>query len=185
MRVLHYPEKLATEGTVVAIGNFDGVHKGHLALLGQARQLAQRDGLAFAVVTFHPHPKSVFGRVDDFKLMISFERRLELLEKAGADVVYVIPFSLEYAQTPPAAFINETLLKALKARHVVVGENFHFGYKASGDVVLLAECRAFETHAVAPVICETGEVVSSTRIRQLLKAGEHEAALALLGRKAL
>jgi riboflavin kinase/FMN adenylyltransferase len=155
----------------VAIGSFDGMHVGHRRVLESVRAA----GLTSTALTFWPHPRAVLG--NRVELLATLERRLELLAEIGLDETVVVEFTNDVAQLDARAFA-ETVLRQIGARIVVVGANFRFGRAAAGDADLLAEL-GFDVRAV-PLV----EGVSSTRIRQLLRAGEVEAAARLLGRPA-
>jgi riboflavin kinase/FMN adenylyltransferase len=151
--------------TVVAIGNFDGVHGGHRALIGAARQVADDAGLPLVVLTFEPHPQEVITGRPVPRLTAAAEKEQLLLE-AGADDVCVIPFTPEFSQKTPAAFIDEVLVDTLNARHVLVGEDFRFGCRAAGAVATLAADARFDTTAVPLVKGQDGVPLSSRQMRQ-------------------
>jgi riboflavin kinase/FMN adenylyltransferase len=152
----------------VAIGTFDGVHLGHRRVI----EAAKAADLPTTVVTFDPHPRVVLG--NQVELLTTLERRLELLDELGVETV-VVPFTSELALTTPEEFV-ESILRPLGTRVVVAGANFRFGRGRSGDLDTLAEL-GFDVRPV-PLV----EGISSSRIRQLLRAGEVEAAARLLGR---
>jgi riboflavin kinase/FMN adenylyltransferase len=164
-------EELAERPRTVAIGSFDGVHRGHRLVLDTARSA----GPPTSVVTFWPHPRLVLG--NQVELVSTLERRLELLETAGVDEVLVVDFTPEVAATPPNEFCD-AVLRRIGATTVVVGENFRFGRAAAGDAALLEEL-GFTVRQV-PLL----EGVSSTRIRTLLRGGDVVGAAELLGRPA-
>jgi riboflavin kinase/FMN adenylyltransferase len=171
--------------TAVAIGNFDGVHVGHRALVARAMALAAAHDARAAVLTFEPHPSTVLSPSTAPPLLTSLERRLELLEEAGAELVVVEPFTRELAACSPHAFIDDIVLYALRARAIVVGYDFTYGTQRSGSIDALRGHGAragIEVDVVPPVECG-GEVASSTRIRGHLRAGELAAANQLLGRR--
>ena len=147
-------------GTVVTIGFYDGVHRGHQALIGRVRELAAERGCATAVATFDRHPAMIVRPSSAPKLLTDLDQRIELLGESGIDYCVVIHFDEERAAEPAEEFVTEVLVDCLAARAVAVGEDFHFGRGRGG--------------ADAPV--------SSTAIRKLLVAGEVEAATELLGR---
>jgi len=153
----------------VAIGTFDGVHRGHRAVIGEAT----RTGLRPTVVTFDPHPRVTLG--NQVELLSSLDRRLELLAGAGAEDVLVVEFTPELAALEPEVFANDVLL-AIGAEVIVCGVGFRFGRRRSGDIALLRGL-GLDAREV-PLV--TG--VSSTLIRQHAHAGEIEAAAAMLGR---
>ncbi|HEX2288415.1 MAG TPA: riboflavin biosynthesis protein RibF [Gaiellaceae bacterium] len=152
----------------VAIGTFDGVHLGHRRVI----QAAKAANLPTTVLTFDPHPRVVLG--NQVELLTTLERRLELLGEAGVETL-VVPFTPELALATPEEFA-ESILRPLGTKVVVAGANFRFGRGRSGDLDTLAEL-GFDVRPV-PLV----EGISSSRIRQLLRAGEIEAAARLLGR---
>lgn len=169
--------------SVVSIGNFDGVHRGHRALLDAARSEADRLGLPMTAVTFDPHPVAVFAadRIPD--QLTTIVERVRLLREAGADHVFVLAFDRRMAAWSPEEFIDRVIVADLQARSVVVGENFRFGSKAAGDVALLAKTgtdRGFE--AVGFQLAGDDAVWSSTAVREALGRGEVARAEAILGR---
>jgi riboflavin kinase/FMN adenylyltransferase len=158
-----------TEARSVAVGTFDGVHRGHRRVI----EAAQAAGLPTTVVTFDPHPRTALGnRVD---LLTTLERRLELLRQLGVDDTLVVPFTSDLALKTPEEFA-ESVLRPLGATVIAAGENFRFGRGRSGDLDTLADL-GFDVRPV-PIL----EGISSSRIRQLLAAGEIEGAAQLLGR---
>jgi riboflavin kinase/FMN adenylyltransferase len=168
------------QGVVVAIGNFDGLHRGHRALLEATRALAERKGAAVGVVTFEPHPVKVLASRMAPPLILRRDEKLAGLKSLGVDVVHVVPFDLQLAAMPPDRFVDEVLVRRLGVTGVVVGEGFRFGHKASGSI---ADLRAvFGDDAIAvPVVKEGGLVCSSTKVRELVLGGHVEAAAVLLG----
>ena len=169
MRVAHVPEELEPAERAVAIGTFDGVHLGHRAVI----EGALATGLRTVVVTFRPHPRLVLGY--EVELLTTFERRIELIEQVGPDEILVVDFTLELARLAPEEFVHR-VFDPLGARTVVAGEGFRFGSGRRGDLELLRRL-GFD---VRPVPLVGG--ASSTRIRELLRTGEVDAAARLLGR---
>jgi riboflavin kinase/FMN adenylyltransferase len=171
---------------VVTIGAYDGVHVGHRALIAEVRRLAAASGLRSVVVTFDRHPASVVRPWSAPRLLTDLDQKLELLAATGVDEVVVIPFDRQRSQEPAIAFVEEVLVGRLSARTVVVGENFHFGAGREGDVALLrAAGREHGFDVVGFGLYQDplrGGVVSSTRIRGLLDAGDVAEAGRLLGR---
>jgi riboflavin kinase / FMN adenylyltransferase len=172
-------------GVVVALGNFDGVHLGHQAVLRRAVEEGERRGVRVVATTFDPHPRAVLSPGTQPKLLTTLELRREALLRYGADEVWVIRFDEELSIKSPEEFVREVLVKEMGAEAVVVGENFRFGYRAAGGVEELGRLmRSFggEAYAVA-VRGEAGKGgISSTRIRELIALGEVGEAAALLGR---
>lgn len=173
-------------GGAVALGNFDGVHLGHQVVIGRARDLAKSAGLPFALLTFEPHPRSLFRPEDEPFRLTPMRIKMELFEKLGVDVTVCLRFDPALAAVTADGFIDEYLTNGLKAKHVVVGEDFCFGTKRSGNAKLLADragAAGFTVEAVPPFCAPDGQAYSSTRIREFLKNGEPEKAAELLGRR--
>jgi riboflavin kinase / FMN adenylyltransferase len=154
----------------VAIGVFDGVHKGHQAVIDRAD----------SVLTFHPHPLSVINPDAAPKLIMPFDVKRDVIDGLGVEELVVIPFDEEFMKIPAEEFISRILVEQLGAKQVSVGENFRFGAKAKGTPEMLAERAEFETRIV-PLVEVDGETVSSSRIRALIAAGEVDAAMRCLG----
>lgn len=170
--------------SAVTIGVFDGVHRGHQAIIGRAVEAAGAYGLRAVAVTFDPHPMAVVRPDDVPPLLQPVDDRVELLAATGVDLVVVLPFTSELSQLEPADFVERVLAGSLAARRVVVGNNFRFGHRAAGDVALLAELGAhhgFEAEAVALRELD-GDPISSTEVREHLRAGDVAWAAAALGR---
>ena len=163
---------------VIALGFFDGVHRGHRAILQKAVDLAREKGMQTAAVTFESHPRAfVRGRAPD--MINTFERRCALLQEAGAQLVIALPFDQKMAETSPEAFA-EMLRDQYRGAVVVCGDNFRFGRNAAGSPADL-ERFGLETHVVPPVVF-SGRVVSSTYIRESVRDGRVGRARQLLGR---
>ncbi|HEX7596621.1 MAG TPA: bifunctional riboflavin kinase/FAD synthetase [Polyangia bacterium] len=168
----------------VAIGNFDGVHHGHQALIVEAGRLGHAAGNEAVVLTFDPHPARFFAPTLAPPMLMSLDRRLELLGAAGADVVVVEPFTADFSALPAERFVAEVLRADLGARHVVVGYDFSFGARRMGNAALLKTLGAqlgMGVTIVQPVMVE-GLVCSSTKIREFVLEGRVEGAALLLGR---
>jgi riboflavin kinase / FMN adenylyltransferase len=187
MRILRHPAVLepADRGSVVAIGNFDGVHKGHQILIGGAAERARSLGARLSVLTFEPHPFHVFHpEAPPFRLT-PFRAKARHIEALGVDLLFVLPFDLDFAKVAAEDFVRTLIVEGLGARHAVIGYDFHFGHKRGGtpDVLrALGERAGFGVTVVAPIEAEGGTVYSSTRIRELLAAGKARDAAILLGR---
>ena len=168
----------------IAIGNFDGVHIGHQALLRAARELARERGLIPSVLTFHPHPTAVVAPERTPPMICTLEQRLSLLESAGAEQIMVLPFTDEVCRLSPQQFVSDILVGSLNTKAVFVGENFRFGHKQAGTpetLLQLGQVFGFESQFVRPVSYR-GEIVSSSLIRECLKNGNVSRARRLLGR---
>jgi riboflavin kinase / FMN adenylyltransferase len=167
--VARSPSELEAAERAVAVGTFDGVHRGHRAVVDAARAT----GLRSTVLTFEPHPRLALGY--DVQLLTTFERRLELLEEAGPDEVLVVEFTQELSRLEPEDFVSR-YLTAIGAAVVVAGEDFRFGAGRRGDVSLLRSL-GLDVRSV-PLLAG----VSSSRIRELVREGDLLGAAALLGR---
>ncbi|MEN9711655.1 MAG: hypothetical protein RL441_1647 [Actinomycetota bacterium] len=170
---------MTSQSSVVAIGVFDGLHLGHQALTAQTASVAAEFGLLPRALTFNPHPMTVV-RGMQVELLVSIERRIELLREAGMHDVYVCNFDSERASQSPEEFIASVLIEKLGAQHVVVGKGFRFGKGAAGNADTLREA-GLVVHEVAQVN-EHGGRVSSTRIRELIAGDDLETANELLTR---
>lgn len=170
--------------SVVTIGVFDGVHRGHQATIGHTVARARELGVKSVVVTFDPHPAEVVRPGSHPAVLTEPARKAELIEALGVDVLCVVPFTVEFSRLPPEAFVHDVLVEHLHAALVVVGDNFRFGHRAAGDVPLLERLGRTFGFAVegAPLVAEAGTVFSSTYIRSCVDAGDVGAAAAALGR---
>jgi riboflavin kinase/FMN adenylyltransferase len=178
----HVPADLGP--TVVTIGNFDGVHLGHRAMLARVAGIAAKHARPAGAVTFVPHPAEVLRPGSQPRLLTGLRHKVTQLCEAGMDFEGILPFTAATAARSAESFAEETLFTALRAVAVVVGSNFRFGHGAAGDVALLArlgERRGVEVHGIE--LAEAGgAAVSSSRIRDALGAGDVAAAAAMLGR---
>lgn len=178
-------QKPVVTGGVLALGNFDGVHLGHKAVIETAVKEGKRLGLPVHVLTFEPHPYSLFKKEGGAFLLTSLESKNRLLHEAGADQIVTLSFTPDFAKKTPEAFEQDILFDGCGAKHVVVGFDFVFGCGRGGDRDALRQKlvpMGIGVTEVAPVRDETGEIISSTRIRAFLRRGEVEKASALLGR---
>ena len=169
---------------VVTIGNFDGVHAGHRAVLKLARERVQAQHGTVIVLTFEPHPLRVLAPGVELKFLSDPEEKLALLEQAGVDVVVRLPFTRDFANQTPEEFMAQILRDGLGTRELYVGQNFRFGKERRGTIDTLKEASprlGFTVTVISPVIRE-GAPVSSTRIRDFIQAGAMREAAVLLGR---
>lgn len=175
----------AAGGMVVALGVFDGVHLGHQELLKEAARLRDSFGLPLVAMTFSPHPRTLTGKPNGHdRLLTPLAEKAALLEDAGADYLLVVPFTRELASTPPREFAETYLAGQCRARHVVCGFNFTFGYMGAGtpeDLVRWGPELRF-TVSVIPPFSLGGSTVSSTRVRTALDVGDIPEATTCLGR---
>ena len=170
--------------SVVTIGVFDGVHRGHQAIIGHTVKRARDLGLQSVVVTFDPHPAEVVRPGSHPAVLTEPVRKAELIEQLGVDALCVVPFTPAFSQLSAEAFVHDVLVDALHAAVVVEGDNFRFGHKAAGDLAMLTRLgRTFGfTVEEAPLVAEEELVFSSTYIRSCVDAGDVSAAAAALGR---
>jgi riboflavin kinase/FMN adenylyltransferase len=168
--------------TVVTIGNFDGVHRGHQTVLRKAREEAERVGLPVVAVSFDPHPMAVLRPEHAPSIITPLDRRADLLVDTGADHVLALPFDMDMAGWSPQQFVDRVLVEALRAEVVVVGANFRFGHRAAGDVAMLREAGGSAGFTAVGVELEGGpQVWSSTYVRTCLAAGDVAGAAEALG----
>jgi riboflavin kinase / FMN adenylyltransferase len=171
--------KMSEVQSIVPIGIFDGVHRGHQLVPARAVASAKERDARVVVITFDPHPVAVL-RPDAMPLMLTtVKRRIELLKQYGADSVVVLEFNDELSKQTADEFVEQTLVERLNAVQIVVGSNFRFGHRASGDVDLL---RKFGLEVDDVPLLRDGEIISSTEIRERIAAGDVVAAAAALGR---
>jgi riboflavin kinase / FMN adenylyltransferase len=187
IRVIRHPGPGSNHarGSVLAIGNFDGLHRGHAALLGQVRDRAQTEGRPAAVLTFEPHPRSVFlPGTEPFRLT-PFRVKERELARLGIDLLFVQHFDLHFSHKSAEDFIAEVIVGAIGAGHVVVGWDCTFGNRRRGTPDLLraqGSQHGFDVSVLEPIRGDDATVYSSTHIRELLKAGKPCEAATLLGR---
>ena len=170
--------------TALTIGNFDGVHNGHQAMLARLTAVARARSLAATVLTFEPHPREFFAPQSAPTRLTNLREKLELLAAHGVDRVHVQRFSAAFAALSPEAFVERAVAVALGARWVLVGDDFRFGAKRAGDFAFLADAarrHGFELEAM-PTVSNGGVRVSSSAVRDALARGELARAHALLGR---
>ncbi|WP_354640500.1 bifunctional riboflavin kinase/FAD synthetase [Kitasatospora camelliae] len=174
--------------SVVTIGSFDGVHRGHQLIINRVVERARELGAMSVVVTFDPHPSEVVRPGSHPPLLAPQPRRAELIEALGVDAVLVLPFTLEFSKESPEFFVRTVLVEALRARVVVEGPNFRFGHKAAGDVALLTELGRADDFTVEVVDLQVrgaagdGEPFSSSLCRRLVAAGDMAGVSEILGR---
>lgn len=168
----------------LTIGNFDGVHRGHQAILERLVREARARGLAAAVLTFEPHPREFFSPETAPTRLTSLREKLELLAAFAIDQVHVQRFDARFAHLTPVHFIERVLVQGLRTRWLLVGDDFRFGAKRAGDFGLLAEAAPHYHFAVAamPTVSDAGLRVSSSAVRDALARGDLAAARVLLGR---
>ena len=190
MQIIRHPENLSSDwqGMVVALGNFDGFHRGHQTVVGEAGRVARTNRQKLAVLATEPHPRSFFQPEAPAFRLTSFRERAELLANFGVDLHIALTFDSTLAATRPEDFVKNYLVDGLKASCAVVGYDYRFGVNRSGDVDTLRRLGdelGFDVLIIDPVTFgvegAAGEVYSSGRIRQALRSGEARLAAALLG----
>jgi riboflavin kinase/FMN adenylyltransferase len=176
---------LDTGPTAVTVGFFDGVHRGHQAVVRRTVEVARERGLVAVAVTFDRHPREVLTPGREPPLLTTLERKAALLEELGVAVLLVLEFTPELSRWSPEAFVRGVLVEGLHAAHAVVGSNFTFGHRAAGNLPVLAELGAahgFEVEGVA-LLSLGGRVVSSSSVREALLAGDLSWPREALGRR--
>lgn len=184
MRISRGLPAAADGPTAFTIGNFDGVHLGHEAMLEELSRAARRLGMPACVLTFEPHPREFFAPDKAPTRLTSLREKLELLAACGVDRVHICRFNYAFAQITAEDFIERVLVRGLGARWILVGDDFRFGARRAGDLVMLrraAPRHGFEVAALPSITLE-GERVSSTAVRNALAAGALDRAGQLLGR---
>jgi riboflavin kinase/FMN adenylyltransferase len=174
----------AYKGAVVAVGNFDGVHQGHQALIGAAHRLAVERGAPLAVLVFEPHPQEFFRPGDEPFRLTPFRAKARLIAGLGVDAMFALAFDAELAHKSAQSFVLDILVDGLGVGCVVVGRDFQFGKGRAGDVAALSymgEMEGFGVVVFDPVTTGDGGKISSTGIRTALKSGKPEEATRLLG----
>jgi riboflavin kinase/FMN adenylyltransferase len=185
MRVLRWPPVRAEQSVALTIGNFDGVHLGHRTMLKRLVEVARSRKLAAAVMTFEPQPQEFFAPDQAPARLASLREKLKLLDAAGVDTVFVCRFDYRMAQISAADFVARIVHQAFGTRWLLVGDDFRFGARRSGNfdlLVSLAPRYGYEVEATRSILHE-GTRVSSTAVRARLEAGDLEGAAVLLGRR--
>lgn len=184
MNVFRQPDALPSfRNSVITIGTFDGVHKGHQAIIRSIVKRAGECNGESIIVTFHPHPRNIIQPGNRLYQLNALDEKLELLENLGVDHVVVVPFSREFSEMEADAYVNDFLIDKFNPAQIVIGYDHRFGKDRSGDIDLLEELaakRGVEVHQISRQELED-IAVSSTRIRKAVIAGEVESAARLLG----
>ncbi len=176
--------KFKGSNTCLAIGTFDGLHKGHQLIINQAIKEARKNNYPAAVLSFHPHPLEIIAGKTPPPSVVSRSQKISILEDMGIDYYFEQEFNQEFAQLKPEEFINQILLDKIRVKTIVVGDDFRFGYKNEGNVEILKEMGKLHSYR-AKIISQlhaSDDRISSTRIRTLLKKGKIKNAEKLLGR---
>jgi riboflavin kinase/FMN adenylyltransferase len=186
MRIFRHYDDVpdACKGAMVAIGNFDGVHRGHQALIAQAKALAVERAAPLGILAFEPHPQEFFRPSSESFRLTPFRTKARLLAQNGVDLLFALPFDAQMASKSAQQFVLDVLIEGLGVGCVMVGSDFQFGKGRAGNATVLAymgEMEDFGVHIIEPVLKNGGEKISSTHIRAALKAGKPEEAARLLG----
>ena len=184
MRVIRGYSRPLSSPVALAIGNFDGVHRGHAALLKRLAEVAGERGLVPTVLTFEPQPREFFAPESAPARLTTLREKLELLGDAGVEQVVVCPFNKNFAALTADEFIERVLVAGCQVRHLIIGDDFRFGRGRTGDFAALqaaGETHGFSVEAMGSVLV-AGERVASSGVRKVLKAGDMEHAATLLGR---
>lgn len=171
-------------GTVITVGSFDGVHRGHQAIFDKLKSNASANNLLSTIVTFDPHPRKVLGSGGQLKILTTLEEKIALFEKEEIDLVQIIHFTKEFSKLSYIEFVENILVDKLKVRHMVIGHDHHFGRNREGGIVKLiglGEKHGFSVEEVPPLTIN-GEIISSSVIRKFLEEGNVEKSSELLGR---
>jgi riboflavin kinase/FMN adenylyltransferase len=184
MRILRSVPAAAASPIALTIGNFDGVHLGHQAMLARLIQSARRKGLPACAMTFEPHPREFFAPDKAPTRLTSLREKLECFSSQGLDCAHVCRFDYGFAQIPPAEFVERILVRGLRVQHLLIGDDFRFGARRAGDFNLLKTQSARFGYTVEAMTSVTldGERISSTAVRESLAAGDLGRAARLLGR---
>ena len=169
----------------IAIGNFDGMHQGHCKVISRAGIFAHERGVPWGVLTFEPHPREIFDIDKPLFRLTPFDMKARQIEAMGVEFLVVIHFDTEFAKITAEEFVDQVIVQGFEASYVVSGFNFAFGHKRAGNTSFLqmkGEQFGFGTTGIKQVLDDTGEIISSTRIRKFLLDGNPRAAGNLLGR---
>lgn len=168
------------KGAVIVIGNFDGVHKGHQALISEGKKIARSLDKKLGLLTFEPHPRALFRPDDPPSRITPPALKAERLNAANVDMLFSLEFNWDFASQSAESFVQEILIDGLGAAHIVVGADFHFGQMRSGSADLIRE-HGLDVTSIEKITGTNGEIFSSSLIRQALRHGEIERANTILG----
>jgi riboflavin kinase/FMN adenylyltransferase len=185
MRILRSVPVAARASAALTIGNFDGVHVGHQVMLGRLHETARANGLVPCAMTFEPHPREFFAPDQAPTRLTSLREKLELLSAHGIVTAYVMRFDYRFAQIAAEDFVERILARGMGVRYLLIGDDFRFGARRSGDLNVLkrhADRLGYVVEATTSVVVD-GERVSSTAVREALAAGNLSRAARLLGRR--
>ncbi len=188
MQIIRTHEQIpeAAKNSVIALGNFDGMHKGHALVINKAKDISRKLNCPLALMTFEPHPNKILGNKDpNFRLTI-LEKKAELADNLGVDFLFVTDFNYDFAAISPENFIKTFLVGKLKVKHIVVGDNFTFGHKRKGNTDLLKDLSVEYSYDSTEIITKNNQsseiIYSSTLVRNSLRSGNIKLANDILGR---
>lgn len=187
MKIFRHLPDAADRSIALTIGNFDGVHRGHQAMIAKLKREAQRHNLSACVLTFEPHPREFLNLQNAPLRLTELTEKAALLESMGVDRLYVCPFDTEMASMPADLFVSRVLVAQLGVRWLLIGDDFRFGSRRRGDLALLrglGQVFAFEVESM-PTVSSDGERVSSTAVREAWARGDAVRVSTLLGRPQL
>lgn len=187
MKVLYDEEFASYNGpaTALALGTFDGLHKGHQKVINKAKKLAENSDLVSGVFSFNSHPRRVLSSGEGPRVICSSLQKKEILRDLNLEYYFCQEFTSDFSRTQFEEFVEDILVGKLKSRHLIVGEDFTFGYQGEGDSEDLKELGkklGFNVEILSPLTTEDNKKISSTRIRKLIAAGKVDEIPALLGR---
>ena len=184
MKVLHNFNEIENTHTGIGLGNFDGMHLGHMALISSLVDYCKIKGLVSVIYTFENHPENILSKEASVPMLITNEKKAQILGTTNLDCIYFENFDDDYSMMTPESFVEDILVNKFRARLVVVGFNYRFGYKGQGDTEILEKTGAqygIKTIVIPPVTVD-GNVISSTLIRELVRKGHMENVMKYLGR---
>ncbi|MCB1142997.1 MAG: bifunctional riboflavin kinase/FAD synthetase [Leptospiraceae bacterium] len=188
MKILNFSEISKShfpEGSVVTLGNFDGIHIGHDALIQKLKEVSHDLSIPGILVTYYPNPGLVLGKSSGFQYIYSEDQKLDILESKGIEYLLKIPFTLEFAHMPALEFLNDILINKLNAHHIIIGFNHCFGRDREGDYNFLLKNKgisSYEVSKIDQILLEKNEKISSSYVRSLIQSGQIERANQILSR---
>ena len=182
MKIYKNPKKIDKihQNSVIAIGNFDGVHLGHQTIFNEGKKIASKTNKKFGVLSFEPHPKLLFTpSLSPFRITPE-ESKIRRIKECDTDFMIIYKFDHDFAKMPPSYFIENILKNTIKCEHIIVGNDFHFGHNRGGNIESLKQA-GFNVTALEKISDEEDETYSSTRIREEIRSGNMRAADEILG----
>ncbi|AHC39559.1 bifunctional riboflavin kinase/FAD synthetase [Ehrlichia muris] len=185
MKIVYgYPNQKSNINSVLAFGNFDGLHLGHQYIIDTIKNISVKEKIASAIITFVPHPAEYLRNRKNF-LLLDLDQKIKLLQSYGIDYLYIIDFNKNFSQLSPDTFVKDVLVDSCNVRYVVIGHNCFFGYKCLGDINLLYSYSSvynYEVIRIDPIFIDSNILCSSSSVRKYLSEGKIELANRILGR---